>query len=94
MTADNFGNVAPCSKWQGEGKDELPGYRYNPGAESPFSEWDFPCVTYDVNNSTSQKEAMKAAKKMGLEEMMKISKEIEMEEQKEAFRKSVQRGED
>lgn len=89
--ADNFGNIAPCSKWQGEGKDDLPGYQYNPGSESPFHIWDFPCVTYDINNPTSQKEAMKAAKLMGLEQMMEINKELEKDAAMESFRKSVQR---
>lgn len=90
-TADDFGGVAPCSKWQGEGKDELPGYRYSPGADSPHDMWDYPCVTYDANNETSQKEAMKAAKKMGIEQMNKLNKELEQEMAKEKFKAAVQR---
>lgn len=91
MKGDQYGDICPCSKWQGEGKDELPGFRYSPGKETGFSEWDFPCVTYDKNNPTSKKQAMKAALDMGVNEMIKVRKEIEREEKLESFRKSVQR---
>lgn len=91
MKGDQFGDVHPCSKWQGEGKDEQPGFRYAPAAETGFSEWDFPCVTYDPRNKTSKKEAMKAALKMGVEEMTNVRQEIEKEIQVEKFKESVQR---
>ena len=93
MKGDNFGDLHPCSKWQGEGKDDLPGVQYAPAAETGFSKWDFPCVTYDANNKTSKKEAMQAALKMGVEEMNNLRKEIEMDYKKEKFREAVQRSE-
>lgn len=89
LTADNEGDVVPCSRWQ-EGGDDLPGFRYKPGANSGFDEWDFPCVSFDPLNETSKKEAMKRALSTGLEELVRVKKEVMDEMKQEAFKATVQ----
>lgn len=88
---DNAGDIRPCTKWQGEGKDDLPGYKYEPGPQSGFSSWDFPCVTYDPMNASSKKSAMEAALSTGIEELNKMRKELKEEQIKAEFKSTVQR---
>lgn len=89
LSSDNAGDIVPCTRFQHD-KDDLPGFSYRPDENSGFSEFDFPCVTYDSLNETSKKEAMKRAMNTGLEELERLKSEVNEELEKERFKETVQ----